>query len=151
MQLLTFDAGAEDDEYTGRLYEEHYEGLQKYFRPQLRSAVMAEACIRKTINLLIFHMEGRCWEDERKNVPVYLMRIAGAVLCKVKSALREARSRGLAFLKAAAHLLKEFIGEVVRPFGESLGRARLSLGAWLVVAHTRAQPAHFGRAPAAHA
>lgn len=150
MKLFTFDAGAEDDDYTGRIYAEHYKGLQRYFRPQLRSAVAAEACIRETINLLVFHMEGRCWEDDKKNVPVYLMRIAGAVLCKMKSALREARSRGLAFLKAAARLFKEFIGEVARPFGESLGRARLSLGTWLGVAHAHARPAHFGRAPAAH-
>jgi hypothetical protein len=84
MRISTINAGEEHSQYFGQVYQEHYAGLRHYFLTHLGNASEADACVQETINYLFFFMEDRCWETDVENVPVYLMRIAGGLLCSKK-------------------------------------------------------------------
>jgi len=128
MRITSINAGEEHSRYFGQVYQEHYARLRNYFLTQLSDASEADDCVEETIRRFFFFMEDRCWEADAEHIPVYLMRIAGGILCSIKSAKRARRKRSLG-VREAGGLFAKVKSEVIQPLRERLEFRHLFLGA----------------------
>lgn len=117
MRMAVISNVEEHSQYIGPVYQEHYARLHNYFQAQLGNTPEVENCVQETIRHLFFFMETRCWETDAEYVPVYLMRIAGALLCAKKVAA------GKVGREKTGSLFGKITNELIQPF-----KARLEFG-----------------------
>jgi hypothetical protein len=133
----------EHSRHIGLVYQKYYARLHYYFQAQLGDTPEAEDCVQETIRRFFFFMEDRVWEADAENVPVYLMRIAGALLCAKRAAAGQVGGG------KAAGRFGRIRNELIQPFRARLESVRLLLKA-LGVGQPGTRPAHaLRRAPAA--
>lgn len=131
MRVAVINGVEEHSRHIGQVYQEHYARLRHYFQAQLRGAAEADACVHETIRRFFIFMEDRCWEEDEEYVPIYLMRIAGGLLCSKKSAAAALRRRSGLCGGKAGHLFCKIRNEVFRPAKELLASVQLFLRAWV--------------------
>lgn len=95
MTIATINAGEDQNQYIGQVYQEHSAQLRHYFLTQLGDASEAENCVQETIGRLFFFMEDRDWEAEAEYIYVYLMRIAGLLCSRKLGEMGPQRTTGL--------------------------------------------------------
>jgi DNA-directed RNA polymerase specialized sigma24 family protein len=131
MMVAAINGVEEHSRHIGQIYQENYARLRHYFQAQLRDAAEADACVHETIRRFFFFMEDRCWEEDDEYVPVYLMRIAGGLLCSKKLAAETLRRRSWLRGDKAGDLFCKIRNEVFRPAKERLESVQLFLRAWV--------------------
>lgn len=117
---MTVISGVEEhSQHIGRVYQENYARLHSYFKAQLGDTLEAEGCVQETVRRLFVFMEDRSWEEDAEYVPVYLMRIAGALLCANRVAA------GTVGGERAVSLSGKIKNELIQPFTARLEFVRL--------------------------
>ncbi|MDQ3746231.1 MAG: hypothetical protein M3444_17805 [Acidobacteriota bacterium] len=127
MRVAIVNASEEHGQYVGQVYQQHYAKLRQYFFMQLGDASEADACVQETFNHFFFFMEDRCWEADVEYMPVYLMRIAGGLVCSKKLAGKKARRRNRRGSQVTHALFHKLRNEVLQPFKEGFEFMRLFL------------------------
>jgi hypothetical protein len=130
MRVAAINGVEEHSRHIGQVYQENYARLRHYFQAQLGNAAEADVCVHETIRCFFFFMEDRCWEADAEYVPVYLMRIAGGLLCSKKLAAETSRWSWLRDGKTG-NLFRKIRNEVFRPTKEHLESVQLFLRVWV--------------------
>ncbi|HEX8285502.1 MAG TPA: hypothetical protein VF588_19260 [Pyrinomonadaceae bacterium] len=123
MRVTTINGVEEHTRHIGEVYQKYYPRLRNYFTAQLGDTPDADACVQETVRRFFFFMEDRCWEADAEFVPVYLMRIAGGLLCSKMSAGAKA-GRGKSY-----GLFDKIKGQLLQPLRARPEMVRLFLGA----------------------
>lgn len=151
MKMATVNAGEEHSRYVGQVYQKHYATLRRYFLTQLGDAAEAEAGVNETLRLFFLFMEDKSWESHARHARVYLLRIAGGLVCSEKFAAKRARRKNGLGAKEARGMFERLKGGAAQSFKEGVRLGRLLLGAAVGGGVAVEPPPSLRRAPAASA